>query len=538
MIEKICKLLESDQAELQCAAATVLGELRPKDDLVRKSLQGALRSSGETVQRYALEALVRIGIEPSLDHVVPLLGASPPIRQRATQILLEQGEKAMKLLRDRLPKAVPHVRRGILEVLGQSGGEESIETLFEAMLDDEFEVSRQATDSILTRLKQLPDPERPKVCKKVLSFLKEPRVRKKTPATIGGIKILGYLGLPAAVPSLLGYVGAKNPPNVRTHALTALSHLDVTKDAKAVSTKLLPLLQEEDFAQIGERALAVIRKCDASSAPIDLLLQLLKSAHPPVRLFAAQALGRSGTAAAGLALTGLIFHDDARLSETAVEALRTSPDCAPVLVKALQKEKDPQKAWKIANILRAYRQAVGKPVLRQFLKKCLSMIAKKEPGFTVYFEILRSGDPDTLREALLKEGRRLLSKKKLEEAESHLRLLERDDLATDETIFALAICRLRTLQKDLSQANRDRSHAVSLFCRLVNRKEFPVVARLQKETSILTPVDYLYLGFCLAERSGAEREAGGAILKFTAKKYASKPEGKTAKQKLSTQGLG
>ena len=55
-IEKICKLLEGGSAELQCAAAMVLGELKPKDSIVKKSLARALESSNETLRLYAVEA--------------------------------------------------------------------------------------------------------------------------------------------------------------------------------------------------------------------------------------------------------------------------------------------------------------------------------------------------------------------------------------------------------------------------------------------------------------------------------------------------
>lgn len=141
-------------------------------------------------------------------------------------------------------------------------------------------------------------------------------------------------------------------------------------------------------------------------------------------------------------------------------------------------------------------------------------------------------------EALLKKGRELLRKKKHDEADVYLRPLDRDDLATEEAIYTLAVCRLATLRKDLSQAHRDRSHAVGLFSSLVRKGAFPLMQRLEKETGVLKPDDFLYLGFCFAERPGLERELGGQILKFVAKKYKGKAAAKIAKQKISTQGLG
>ena len=538
MIKDLCKLLVHDDAEVRWAAAMVVSELKLKDPAVRKALHKALQTPDERVQFSVLRALDRIGIGSSLEPIVPLLGGSSRLKSRVAELLLRAGEKGAKILRGRLKSATTGVRRGILEVLGQTSGTESVETLLESLLDDEFEIVRQATDSMIEQVKQLPGKERPGMRKKVIAFLGSPKGKKKPYSTIGGIRILGYLSDPGAIQPLLGFVGRKNPDKVRTHALNSLSHLDVAAQAKSVISKLLPLL-EEDNPDILERALRVLQSCVPGKDALPRLLKLLqKSRRPAVRIYAARALAALGSSQAADALAEALFSDDETLVGVATSAFRNDPKLAPVLVKALKKEKDQERAWKIANILRTYGARVGKPVLKDFLKKCISAAGKRDGSFQVYFEILRSVDPDGLREALLKKGRELLRTKKYEEADVYLRPLDRDDLATEEAIYTLAVCRLATLRKDLSQAHRDRSHAVGLFSTLVRKGAFPLMKRLEKETGVLKPDDFLYLGFCFAERPGRERELGGQILKFVAKKYKGKAAAKIAKQKFSTQGLG
>jgi hypothetical protein len=154
----------------------------------------------------------------------------------------------------------------------------------------------------------------------------------------------------------------------------------------------------------------------------------------------------------------------------------------------------------------------------------------------VYFEILRSVAPGELRDAILKRARELM-KKRVEDADRMLRLLEREDLATGASDYLLAISQLRTLNKDLAMAPRDRSKAVLLFSKLVRRGEIPVVKNLEKDAGLLEPIDLLYLGFVLIERGGGERDLGAAVLKLLARKFANSKEAKTAKAKLKTQGM-
>jgi len=73
-LERICKLLDDGDAELQIAVARILRELKPKDAVAKKALVGALKSQNEMVRLYALEALAGIDVEASLPHVVPMLG--------------------------------------------------------------------------------------------------------------------------------------------------------------------------------------------------------------------------------------------------------------------------------------------------------------------------------------------------------------------------------------------------------------------------------------------------------------------------------
>ena len=124
-----------------------------------------------------------------------------------------------------------------------------------------------------------------------------------------------------------------------------------------------------------------------------------------------------------------------------------------LVIRHTRAEEDAGRAWKLANVLRVHRDAIDESTVASFLKRCLALHEKRGPVFQVYFEILRSVAPGELREAILKRARELM-KKRVEDADRMLRLLEREDLATGASDYLLAISQLRTLNKDIAMAPR------------------------------------------------------------------------------------
>ena len=538
-LKRLCGLLDSGDAELQCAVARVLRELKPRDPAVRKALVAALKSPNDTVRLYAVEALAAIDVEPALPYLVPLLGAPDPIRSRVAQILSTAGSAAVKALRDHLDSKDPQVRKGVLDIFGRLKEVDTTDALFAGLLDPDLDVVRKAAQAYRQRIESMPQAEKGKALKKILEFMESSKVQKAKTPLASCLLIVGALRDPVGAKPVLKYLDRKMPPAVRNHALLALHSLLLEgAGAKAVASKLLPLLGEADFNEIVKPALDVLYKIPLGKDETGRMMKLLASSHGAVRQFALRALGTIGGVAAAGPLIEALLGDDPRHAESAAASLGSNPDFAPLLVRALEKQEDIQKQWKVVNILRTYKNVLDKGSVRKFLAKGLGMLEKKQSGFQAYFEIARSAAPELLKETLLKRGRELLAKGRTEDAERHLRVLERDDLASPDSDLALATAQLRGQRLDLTGAGRDRGQAIYLFSKLARREGFPFLKKLEKDAGLLTVEGLLYLGFALVERQGAERDAGAGILKLVAKKYGSKEAGKIAKQKLKTQGAG
>ncbi|MBI2931437.1 MAG: HEAT repeat domain-containing protein [Planctomycetes bacterium] len=526
--EKIVRMLEEGGAELQCAAAMVLGELR--STAARPALLKALKSDNETLRLYAVEALGKIDPKEAAPHLVPMLATSGRLRARIQQVLLSIGEEVVPMLQRHIDKAEPELRRAILEVLGQFKAVDLSDTMFDALADKNPEVARQAAEALRARFAGVAGPDREKAVKQVVRFLD----RKLPPAsTVAGLRLLGDLRDPAGVRAALGYVDGKREVSIRTAALEALSVMDLSKDADRVAPKVLALVDEEPLVSA---ALAVLGKLAIPREQGDRVLRLLESRHAAVRLYAIQALGALGGARAAEGLVAGLFSPDRRIADEATRALQGNHAFAPAILKALQAEENVGRAWKIAGVLRAHREAIDAATVKAFLAKCLKLHEKNSAVAQVYGEILRSVAPAVFRDAVVKRGRELMKKRKHEDAERLLRLVAQEDLATSESDFALAEALLVTLRKDLATARLDRSHAVGLFSKLIRRADYPVVKELEKDAAMVGAPSLLYLGFVMIERQGAEREFGAGVLRLVAKKFGRAKEGETARAKLKTQG--
>src|SRR5258706_10235897 len=258
-LERMCRLLDEGDAELQIAVARVLRELKPKDAAVRKSLVGALKSQNEMVRLYALEALAAIDLTVALPYVVPLLGGPDAVRARASQILIGAGAAAAEPLRDHLDSKDPQVRKGILDILGRLPGVDTTESLFAGLLDPDLEVVKKAAQAYRQRIESMNAGDKGKALRKILDFMESSKVQKAKTPLASCLLIVGALRDASSVKTVLKYLDRKLPPAVRNHALLALFSLPLEgKDAAAAVGKLLPLLDESEFNDIVKPALDIL----------------------------------------------------------------------------------------------------------------------------------------------------------------------------------------------------------------------------------------------------------------------------------------
>ncbi|MBI2900809.1 MAG: HEAT repeat domain-containing protein [Planctomycetes bacterium] len=517
-LEKICALLASGSAELQCAAAMVLGELRPRDAAARKALARALQSANDTVRTYAVEALAKIGATEAVPHLIPLLGAAPALKARAMKVIAEAGGEVVDALRERLKDADPEVRKGIVEALGRLGGD-SLELLVRALKDKDPAVPAQAAASFEAQVGRMAPAQRKSAARQVVEVL------KRGAAPGAALQILGALGDPSALPALLSFAGPKQAADVRVAALRAVAR--VGADAKKTLARLLPVFDEP--GDVAKAAAEVLERLRIAKADLPKVLRFMDHAVPAVRVAAIRALGALGTPEAAGALAKALGSGDREVSDAAAGSLRSNAAFVPALLKALASEADLARAWKIADVVRSVPGALAARGRKALTAQCLSLLEKRDERYRLFFEILRTLCLDDLRAALLRHGRDRMRRKKFEEAEAFLRLLEPDDLATPEALTSLAVTRLKQRKSD---------SAMALLAKVLHASDFALVEALDADRALLGAADLLHVGFRFIERQGAEREFGAGVMKLIVRRCGSSREAQVAKQKLKTQGIG
>ncbi len=536
-LDAILGMLSSADVELQCAAARVLGEIgSANEETVRKL--GSLLADGPALARaYALQALGKFRRADALKHVIAALVEPEPLRTKARELLVAAGPDVISALTPYLDRKSPAMRMAVVETLGHMRSKEALDLLMECMKDEDYEVVKTATALVRTRIDAMTDKERREVFQRCAKLLGSAEAKKNRNAAVSAIRLLGHLREPEAVKHLLRFTGHKEPAQVRANALLSLGHVPIQpKDEATLAEALLPLLEDEDYANVVVHALAVLARIPAPKSAQKRLEKILESPHHAVRLYAERAIGTTGSKQSAALLLGLLDHPDPKQAEEAARALQ-NPAYSKAVLDAFGKFDGVARGWTLVQILKGQGVKLEGPARLSVSKKLLAAVDGGKEEVKVYFELLRLADPKRLVDLLLDKGRTLRKTKKPEAAAKYLALVNRDDLVTPEVTYELALARLDFMNLDISRPSSDPQSPVVQIAHLLRNPDFPLLKRLKAEKPAVRPDALLYLGYRFTERMGAEREFGGELLKLLAAKHAKSTEGKTAKQKLRTEGL-
>src|SRR5436190_14467012 len=94
---RLVRLLRSRRSEEACAAAIVIGALRPAEPSVGRELARRLRLN-DPIRFYVLEALARQKTDDACEHVVRALVRHGPDREHARRLLKSFGPRALAIL--------------------------------------------------------------------------------------------------------------------------------------------------------------------------------------------------------------------------------------------------------------------------------------------------------------------------------------------------------------------------------------------------------------------------------------------------------
>ena len=244
------------------------------------------------------------------------------------------------------------------------------------------------------------------------------------------------------------------------------------------------------------------------------------------------------TAAVGRVLVKHLETGEQSVREAAARSLRHMPAAAPTLVKALLAAKDEDTATWLAGVLRAHAKAIKPADKKKLAKATAEWAAKGDPRGEAVAELMRTVDPESREDALLKKAKALAGRKKWEEAYQAIRPLSRDGRLSTRARFELGVLGVKAAGKRLANARRGRGLHDSLqpFEQLYD-SDFPLVDQLFK-SRYLSDEDRYHIGFRFLESIESDnKDLGEEVLTRVAEKSPRSKIGKAAKNKLKLAGL-
>ncbi|HJZ83917.1 MAG TPA: HEAT repeat domain-containing protein [Polyangia bacterium] len=538
MIKKVCQLLQHPRIERRCAAAMVLGELG--DKAAAPALIGALSDGDPLVQLYALEALDRLGAgAQAAKQILPLLEShDDQVRTRAAAMLAGSGARAAEALRRELHPDTPIARRRTaVHVLAQQRSAAALDALLGAFADEAL--AEHALNALRAEIDGLEAKERKLIADRAEALLAQ---EKKHPrAAAYALRLLGYLGDPATVRSILAHAGGRHPPEVRAAALAALrrplAHMHNGK-REDIASKLLSFLDDED-ATVAREALDTLQGLPLPDAAAKELLKLASSSrHADTRRFAVERVGQAEVGAREAAeLVAKLDAPDAAVRDAAARSLARVEAAAVPLVKALLAADSADRIRRLTGILRAHAIKLSPPLRATLAERALALADAADPLAEPMLEVLRAADPSLYAERLAARADKLRKAKRWHDAWSALRPLVRAGVPLDEnTRYLIAVVGLKASGKDLLRAARSTDPALAQLVALLG-DGVPVGARLRKERD-LEPDDLFYVGFNFVESSDPdEKDFGAELLEHLAESSPRSKLGKSARNKLKLAGV-
>jgi HEAT repeat protein len=520
LVAKIVRLLGSDAVEKQMAAALVLGELGVKDPAVVEGLIGLLGSPVAPVQREAVAALGAIGSRKALPAVLLLLHARDAgVRAAAVAAVIAFGDEAVPVVRARLATAPASEKLPLEELLARLGGKDALSTLLGALAPDDLEAARASVLPLRQRLKQADARERKRTLEQALKFL----AGKKTSlaARTAALKVIGYLGDPAATAPLLKLALGKEDEAVREEAVIALR---LSSNGKAPASKMveaLLTLAEKAPVRVARAALYSLAAGPLPAAAGRRLGKLAGHAEAARALIALELLaGIAGAESAQALATTLIETTERARAEAAANALGKRPEAGPALARALVATSDRDRAEMVAQLLRPHLTKVDRPGSRRIIANAIERVENEDSAADTVLATARALDAEATAKGLRELAAKLKKARKSAEALRVLRVLGRSREAAPDDGYALAALELTHGLKD---------EAFNVMSQLADQG-YDVGTALRKDRSLGDQQRY-EIGFHFVERG---HPLGEEALTLVAASAGRSKLGQMARSKLKT----
>jgi len=538
-LKKLCKLLQVDDVDLRCAAARVLGELKPRDVISIRSLGEVASSDNNEAAICAINALGNIKSTQALRFLIPCLNAGKEHRAAATEAIEALGANALAELRKEFSSLNSNGRISAVDIVIDHDRTFAPGIILDLLAEnDSVDVAAHICQRLKVIFENLTQKARESLLSKLRKYLAAKKVSDNPIATVSGLRLLSFLRHPKATPIFIEHLGQDRPPAVRRQALGAICAMPSSKGPDvALVTALLPLITDRTYPDLVEAALNILSNIKIPASLTDEIVKLLYNHQSAVRRLAVRALGNFNSSKAARALIACLGRTDWELSSETIAALRRIKCTADLILKEIHRTKDRNRARALVAILRGAHFRTSPASIQDVTRRFFEMLDSQDEMSEVYYSLLLNLNGKNLNRVILGRARKLRKAGKFAEAEYHLRLLAQSSPVGSEVKYELGLARLKLSSKNVAKQERLADPSLPLFTELLHNPNFSLFKQLLSETNTVDASDFYYLGYHFAEGTAIEREFAKHILEHAIRLSPDSAQSDAARKKLATERL-
>jgi hypothetical protein len=530
-LQGLLGLIHGTDVEVRCAALLALTYLEAAQDPVVQAVGKALNSPNVVVRDFAIGYFERVRPREGVAFLLPLLDAQEDaVRARVVTILEQYGATAVTAVK-KLANDAPRRRvNAIIDLCARVHTSPALDLLFVLIGADDPDTNRAACNSLMTLVPTLDTRARADLFARTERLAAGAKGHRAI--LVAAAKLFSALGDPKARRVLFAMLDEREPPVVRTHALSALTNcMRQTELSAAEVDVVLSLLNQDDEAGFLRPAVRLLETQPLDRRYLGRLNQLAESPQPLVKRFAVEKLGHFESSAAIKTLIGYLTDDSYARRNQAVASLKTMPAARSALMKEFIECEDERKSWTLADILLLHDRNWKRDVLDALSTKLEQAIDKREDRlWAAYFHFLIGADAEHTAARLRARAERLRKSKHFAQSAKTLALLKDSPAFDEETRFAFGLAALKSHAHTLASVAQRHDDALDALRGLAN-SAFPLGERLRRER-MLTPEELYYLAFHLAEGQADEQALARELLEHLVARVSRTKVGQAAKNKL------
>lgn len=566
-INKLCSLVGSTDIETKRAAIKILGEMNYTNDTIKETLEKTLLDSDKNVQLCALESICKLGLTSAIPKVMELVYQDEFLMKRSTRYLGLMGKNILEYLETNFENADARRKKFFLNILGEVNDPSAIGFMYKLIFSDDKEISTMAVEKLQDRLIKMDDGEAKialkidlvkalkKISRKVLlgdnEYTKGIALLKISKLILGAdeINILArflkprYALISLLAANIIVKILLSNFQDGRTKLSGKIGKISCEK----LLLQVLYLIAEMgNFVgpELDELILA-LEKIPTTKESQAILKEMLKAKNSRLVKLAAESLAKEASKDNINCLLNLLGDENYQFKDIIINSLKKHPTLVNMLLDNINKIKNINVIRDLGAIIKSYNTIWVKKDYDSFISRCLRLLSQLvsckntekiellETLINFYIDLFIPLKPEMIREAVLGEAMKLKKSKKIEEVATYLKFLQKEQLATPDVSYELAVVKLAQMKIDIFDIDTTLTYPLYVFSELLKIPKFKLINRIKSEKDLLKPEHFYYIAMYFLGKDVLERAFAREILEFLSNSLSSKSKlFKLVKEKL------